>query len=128
MLPAIKFLFPSLSPEMSDFMHWLVRKIAHTSVYFVLGFLLYRAFCEGFLVKWSIKCAVYSMVLLIFISCIDEFHQAMNPSRTFLFSDILIDTAGGFLSLVFIAHCAKKLDMSRKDIIYEANTIRKSRL
>ena len=44
-------------------------------------------------------------------ACTDEFHQLFVPGRAGRFTDVLIDTTGGIIMLLFIAlvtHVARK--------------------
>lgn len=77
-----------------------IRKIAHFSVYMLLGILVMSCACtfKGMkLLKFDIS------ILLVFIyACTDEFHQLFIPGRNGTFSDVCIDTTGAFLGIVII--------------------------
>ena len=83
-------------------MHGVIRKSAHFFVYFVLGFLLFRAFYGESLLRWNLRWAVYSVILVILIAMSDEFHQSFVASRTSSPVDVVIDSAGGIFSQIAI--------------------------
>jgi len=83
-------------------MHKLIRKFAHFAVYFVLGFLSFNAFRDNTPQRWNLRWSVYSVILIILLALIDEFHQSFIPSRTPLLSDVVIDSAGGIFSQITI--------------------------
>jgi VanZ family protein len=101
-MPVLHFLFSRLSPQDANMMHGLIRKSAHFFVYFVLGLLLFHAFCGESSEKWSSRWAVYSVILVIFIAMSDEYHQSFIPSRTSSPVDVLIDSASGIFSQIVI--------------------------
>jgi VanZ family protein len=124
-MPAIHFLFPWISPEGADLIHWVFRKTGHFTVYFIFGLLLFRAFCGDCLQGRRLRWAVYSMITLIFFAIMDEIHQSYVPSRTFLLSDVAIDITGGIFSQVVIAMSAKRKRsvITRRDDIRETNSL-----
>ena len=66
--------------------------------YAILAILVYRsaelsAHSRKQFLYWGALAAVF------LYACTDEFHQRFVPGRAGLFSDVLIDTLGGFLGL-----------------------------
>jgi VanZ family protein len=84
------------------FIEFLIRKAAHFSVFFMLGFLLYRAFWASGSTK-LVGCFA-SLFFVLFYALTDEIHQAFTPNRTPLLEDVLLDFSGG-LSGVTLALC-----------------------
>ncbi|HEY9766420.1 MAG TPA: VanZ family protein [Chroococcales cyanobacterium] len=75
-----------------DSLHFLLRKLAHFSEYFLLFFLW----------RWNLKSSFLSLFLAIAYACTDELHQAFIPHRTASPRDVLIDAAGALTAgLVF---------------------------
>lgn len=80
------------------FLEFFIRKAAHLTVYFVLGFLtigLWNSFLKNrFLnVIVSIFCvAVYAGT--------DEYHQSFTGGRTPMWQDVVIDSFGGVLGIL----------------------------
>ena len=91
---------------------FILRKIAHAVEYFILTFLLYRAFKGSF--NMNVFCLfIYPANLSLFYAVSDEFHQSFVPSRSASIRDILIDAIGilGFYIIIkiFAVNQKKKL-------------------
>ncbi|MBQ9019207.1 MAG: VanZ family protein [Bacilli bacterium] len=74
----------------------IVRKIAHFTLYFLLGL-----FFISFLNEFDIdnKKIILSTIIFVFIyACTDELHQLFIDGRSGEILDILIDTLGGITS------------------------------
>ena len=71
---------------------FLLRKIAHVTEFFILSYLLYRAFATSFsLKKGLLFFCVGGLCLLYAIS--DELHQSFVPTRSPAFIDVMIDSS-----------------------------------
>lgn len=86
------FLLPFLQ---DDTARTILRKMAHFTIYTVLGFCVGQSLpplrpVRAFWVGVSI-CFLYA--------CSDELHQSLIPGRSCQFTDVLIDTAGSCLGL-----------------------------
>ena len=88
--------------------NYLIRKLAHGTIYFVLAILVMFALTrnqEMTYNKYSCtegdKCNISVMICLIY-SLMDEFHQTFVPGRTGVLFDCVIDTIGSILGSVFI--------------------------
>jgi VanZ family protein len=92
-LSALHWLFPRASAETLDLLHFLIRKSAHFTEYFVLSFLLLRAI-RGEHRGWQIRWAIAALAIAAAYSALDEFHQSFVPSRTASPWDSLLDTTG----------------------------------
>jgi VanZ family protein len=80
---------------------FLLRKIAHAAEYFILTFLLFRAFKGSFKMN-NFQLYIYPTTLAFFYAASDEFHQSFVPSRSATVRDVLIDAVGilGFYVVV----------------------------
>lgn len=80
--------------EFVDNSQFLIRKTAHFTLYFFLGWIAY-GLMDTYPIehKWR-----YAIVLCFSLACFDEFHQLFSSGRCGRFLDIGIDTAGGILS------------------------------
>ena len=85
-------------------MAFLIRKIAHFTLYFILGIFSaatmfsftakhHRSLSAGWFTAWS---------FCIFYASTDEFHQLFVPGRTGRFLDIGIDSLGALLSSLLL--------------------------
>ena len=83
--------------KINDNIH-IVRKAAHLTEFFILGFLLinlikdYKTLTKKILLLAIILCLVYA--------CSDELHQFFVAGRAGRYTDILIDTFGSFLGVL----------------------------
>jgi len=74
--------------------HSFVRKLAHFSVYAVLGVLVYNAIYCSFKTSY-INILIYSMILIGMCASFDEIHQLYVLGRSCEVRDVLIDCSGG---------------------------------
>ncbi|MGE5172851.1 MAG: VanZ family protein [Betaproteobacteria bacterium] len=108
--PILRFLMPSISPEMTDMIHIALRKLGHVSNYFVLGFLLFRAFRGGSkelrIPRWLFS----SFFVLVLYAASDELHQSFVSTRTASLHDVGIDMLGGItaLGLSVLLHLSRR--------------------
>lgn len=69
----------------SSWFIWMLRKSAHFTEYFVLGWLLRRTGLQ----------ALKAILFLIVWAMLDEYHQSFVPGRSAALMDVGIDSAGG---------------------------------
>lgn len=72
-----------------------VRKIAHFTIYFILGIL-----CFIFFKDFSKHYVIYSILVCFLYACSDEFHQYFIDGRYASFFDVLVDTLGASFSIL----------------------------
>jgi VanZ family protein len=111
--PLLHWLFPNMPQTKVDFLHHIFRKCAHLTEYAILALLLWRALhvSKNKLPAWSWPKVGGTLLLVFLYASSDEFHQSFVPTRTPLFSDVLIDTTGGAIGLLvlwFIQHFRKR--------------------
>ena len=85
--------------NITDFLIFIVRKIAHISEYFILAILMYNLFKDYISVN---KSYLITFILAIFYACSDEIHQLFVIGRECLPRDVIIDSIGIILALIFI--------------------------
>jgi hypothetical protein len=94
----------------STFFFWLpdayasliVRKLAHFTIYFVLGFCMIHIFCPA-KEKIRKKDLLAALLLCFLYACSDEFHQSFIGGRAARFTDCLIDGAGSLSAMLLLA-------------------------
>ena len=84
---------------LSKKLNYPVRKILHITEYFILTILLINAFYQS-RIKIN-NSLIYSLIICFIYACTDELHQLFT-GRTCLFTDILIDSFGGIIAIIFI--------------------------
>lgn len=87
----IESVLPFLNIDWTGF-HFIVRKGAHLTAYFILGILVLHAFRSFKMIFWR-------RLLIAFIICVmyaisDEVHQLFIPGRSGEVRDVLIDSVG----------------------------------
>lgn len=76
----------------------IVRKMAHFTVYFILGIISYFT-----LKSYQIQNIVfYSILICVLYACSDEIHQLFSAGRSGKILDVCIDTLGGITAIVSI--------------------------
>lgn len=100
LIPALKYLFPSLSPEHLQVAHVICRKAGHVLEYLVLGVLAWRAISATPIAGIRPELLTVGLVLAVALS--DEFHQSFVPSRTSALGDVGYDFIGGVIGLLLM--------------------------
>ena len=78
----------------------VIRKIAHFSIYTVVGILL-MALVSTYQIKEKNK-IIISIIIGITYACSDEIHQSFIPGRSPMITDVIIDTMGVILGILLI--------------------------
>jgi len=90
--PLLHWLFPAASPEFYLMAHMIIRKGGHMVEYAILATLLFWALGRRWLVV---------LLLCVLYAAGDEWHQSFVPSRQGAVADVLIDTTGAALAILF---------------------------
>ena len=78
---------------------FIVRKAAHMSEYALLTLTFIYGFYKN---QYPIqKIMIYSLIGTFLYACSDEMHQLFIGGRAGQFTDVLIDTCGGCLTIIF---------------------------
>ena len=96
------FFAPGLDPQTIHLVHTVIRKLAHVSEYFVLTFLLYRAFRQEASTDRHGRWALLSLAVAVGMAALDEFHQRFEPHRTGSILDVGIDGLGVLIAQVVV--------------------------
>jgi VanZ family protein len=102
--PIFTFLFGTWTDPRWDAFHHALRKTGHFTGYGTLGMLWLRAWLRTFASRtgwtqaaWRLRSAALGVAGTFLTASADEYHQTFLPSRTGLFSDVLLDTSGALL-------------------------------
>lgn len=94
----IQKVFPFLKNQ--DLLHLIIRKGAHMSEYALLTLTFVYGFYKS---RFNIsKICLYSLLCTFLYACSDELHQLYVGGRAGQFTDVLIDTTGGLIIIIFI--------------------------
>jgi VanZ family protein len=99
--PLLRWLYPALTFEQFETIHFLVRKTAHFTEYFVFAALLFRGI-RGDRQGWRWTWGLLALCTAAFYSCTDEIHQAFVASRTASPYDSLLDSVGAAAAIVVL--------------------------
>ncbi len=103
--PLIRWLCPSLPEEKVSEWVTVGRKCAHVGEYAVLALLCCRALRGSYGVEksaWDWRLARAALLIVVLYAAADEFHQSFVPSRQASVVDVLIDSSGAVLALIFL--------------------------
>ena len=78
----------------------ILRKCMHAAVFCVLGILI--ILCLNVFGLYGLKLPIISIVLTFIYACSDEFHQLFIEGRNCKYTDVLIDTTGASIGVIFI--------------------------
>lgn len=101
--PLVLWIKPDATPEQFEFIHFIIRKLAHLTEYAVLALLVFRALKHTrplTLGKFSWQTAGLALLITAAYAATDEWHQTFVPGRTPAVGDVLIDSSGGLVSLL----------------------------
>ena len=101
--------------QIADRTERIIRKIAHFSIYTLVGLLL-----MGLLSTYKIKenwRIILSVLLGMIYAVSDEIHQSFIPGRTPQITDVYIDTLGVVLGVLLILLCIKIYDKYLRKIL-----------
>lgn len=104
----LRFTPDNISEDIVNMMEYIIRKCAHMTEYAVFGILvfyqikLYRLFEK----EWNR--IVMAVICVMIYASTDEIHQLFVGGRSGRFTDVLIDTAGGFIGILAAAFIAAR--------------------
>lgn len=108
-IPSIQEMEESQKEEVIDKIETVIRKIAHFSIYTLVGILLMSLMCT-YKIKEIDKIGI-SLIIGIIYAISDEIHQAFIPGRGPQLTDVILDSMG-VLTGIFISMLL--LEMIRK--------------
>jgi VanZ family protein len=89
-----------------EVVHHYIRKSGHFVGYFTLSFFLFRAWRATLHLpwapRWTLRWATIAFFMSVLVASLDEWHQTFIPSRTGLFSDVVLDSFAALAAQVLI--------------------------
>lgn len=84
--------------------HHYIRKCGHFVGYFVLSVLLFRAWKATLSLPalWALRWSGIAFFMSAMVASMDEWHQSFLPSRTGVFSDVVLDSAAALTAQIVI--------------------------
>jgi VanZ family protein len=83
--------------------NYVVRKAAHFTEYAMLAALLFRAFRADSFIRWRVRWALYSFLVIVCWALLDEYHQSLTRTRGGSIKDSMLDCSGALFMLLVIA-------------------------
>ena len=112
---AINFLLNCLNLDVTNIsalmFHTFIRKLAHFSVYFALGFSFYGFFNS--LNKTKVFSIYFALVSSLFYAITDELHQSFIPDRGPSVIDVCIDFSGSIFGVLLCITIYKFINNKR---------------
>jgi VanZ family protein len=99
--PVLRWVKPGMTKAQFEAIHYLIRKSAHFSEYFIFCLLIYRA-VRGERKGWRWTWGLAALACAAGYSALDEIHQAFVASRTASVYDSLLDSVGAFVGVCVI--------------------------
>ncbi|WP_025729587.1 VanZ family protein [Atopobacter phocae] len=79
---------------------FVLRKLAHFFSFFMIAWSSYRSLSYQKLPHWY--ASIVALLLTIFYAGFDEMHQSLNPNRTAMIEDVILDSFGGLTAMLFL--------------------------
>lgn len=90
----------TLKDNKLDILNRVLRKCMHATVFCVLGILI--ILCLNAFGINGLKLPIISIIFAFIYACSDEFHQLFIEGRNCKYTDVLIDTTGASIGVIFI--------------------------
>ncbi len=100
-IPILRWLLPHAQLETLEFLHAVIRKLAHFAEYFIFSVLVFDAF-SGPQRRWQLRWALLTLAIVAAYSATDEFHQVFVHGRHASPWDSLLDTFGAIVAQVVV--------------------------
>jgi len=93
----VGFIYPGITGEQFEGLHFIVRKAAHFTCYGFLSFLAFFAWRATLPTgdRWNFRWARLALLVTLLAGSLDETHQIFVYSRTASVRDVLLDVSGG---------------------------------
>ncbi|MGH9768486.1 MAG: VanZ family protein [Blastocatellia bacterium] len=109
------FIYPGITRESFDSIHFYLRKAGHFTEYAILALLLFRAFRSGAAAQWRWRWAIGSLSIVILYALLDEWRQTLTRHRVGSIYDSLTDTTGAVTALFLLRLIRRENKMKRED-------------
>jgi VanZ family protein len=120
--PLLSSLFPAITADQIDALHFALRKLGHWSEYFILAGLLLGTLRKDFPRQTRIARWAWCVLLTTLYAASDEWHQSFVPSRTASLADVAIDTFGAICGALCFSRRAANESTSRKLVANQEKT------
>lgn len=113
---ALSFIGISLQPDSLPLLNKLLRRLAHTAEFFVVGFFVALAVLLWFKRRLGlVKCRNLALGICVGLSLFDQTHKLFVVGREFDVLDLAFDAAGYLLALLVVMMLHRAIKDKRKD-------------
>ena len=103
--------------------HHYMRKCGHFVGYFILSLLLFRAWKYSLQLPslWALRWAGIAVLMSALVASLDEWHQSYLPTRTGVFSDVVLDSTAALVAqiAIFLYLRSRRLKMARESTVVQ---------
>lgn len=86
------------SRGLEAFVEFIIRKSAHVFVFFVLALLVFRLLkLLSLKLHWQ---TILSLIVIVIFAVSDEYRHLLDPNRSGLVEDVMVDIVGGVLGII----------------------------
>lgn len=113
-----KFVRDLSADEKKNFLEtaeYIIRKLAHFSIYTVLGFCMSSAVGKRHFITSG---NLITVVIGFFYACSDELHQYFVSGRSCRFTDVIIDTSGVITGIIISVLLFRIYDWFKKKFMH----------
>ena len=121
LFPALRWIWPAVTPPLMDAVHAAIRKLGHLTEYAVLAGLWYRALVTGR--RPPRTAAAIAVALSVVWASIDEALQTLTPSRTASVVDVGIDATGALLATLGASGWPRLVDVTTSTLLWTATIV-----
>ena len=108
----MKIFNKNISDEQIQALQLPIRKLAHFTIY-AIGGLLVALLINQYKIS-TLRKVIYSQTFMTLYAITDEVHQYFIPGRVGIITDVLIDSAGAFLSILVVMLILKNRHMFKE--------------
>ncbi|MBZ5200625.1 VanZ family protein [Planomicrobium chinense] len=114
-METVEQVLPVAEADFDQFEH-IVRKNAHFFIYLILGVLVIHALRESGVQSFRRICLAVGICVLYAMS--DEFHQLFIAGRSGEVRDVMIDSSGAFVGIIFYWLTGKMLRRNKQKVFH----------
>lgn len=118
--PVLHFLF-GITQEQFKTLHFYIRKTGHFVGYFILSWLLFRAWKATLrlpqALSWTLRWATIAFFMSALVASLDEWHQSYIPSRTGTVHDVILDSIAALTAQLVIFFWLRSRDVSSREVL-----------
>lgn len=97
----LREIFPTFQTSTIHLIHIAIRKLGHFVEFGIFALLVFGIFAAK-KSTWKINWLLFSIIIVVIISFLDEYHQSFVRNRSASLQDSLVDILGGLIALLML--------------------------